>query len=108
MRWGRMTMTGVTLAVLDDDGASAEAQTLVKVAGCLVYGGAVNQGKLESVALTEASGLAVSRGSPGVLWTHNDSDPEGPRLYTFTSAGARYTVIDGYCSRLSPISPTYR
>ena len=79
---------GVTLTVLDDDGASAEAQTLVKVAGCPVYGGAVNQGKLESVALTEASGLAVSRGSPGVLWTHNDSDPDGPRLYTFTSAGA--------------------
>jgi len=79
---------GVTLTVVDDDGASAEAQTLVKVAGCPAYGGAVSPGKLDSAALTEASGLAVSRGSPGVLWTHNDSDPDGPRLYTFTSAGA--------------------
>ena len=78
----------VRLTVTDDDGASAEAQTLVKVAGCPAYSKAVVQGKLESAALTEASGLAISRGSPGVLWTHNDSDPEGPRLYTFTLAGA--------------------
>ncbi len=78
----------VRLTVTDDDGASTEAQTLVKVAGCPGYGKAALQGKLESAALTEASGLAISRGAPGVLWTHNDSDPEGPRLYTFTLAGA--------------------
>jgi PKD repeat protein len=78
----------VTVTVTDDDGASAEAQTLVKVAGCPIYGGALGQGKLGSAALTEASGLAISRSAPGVLWTHNDSDPDGPRLYTFTLAGA--------------------
>lgn len=78
----------VRLTVVDDDGASAEAQTLVKVAGCPVYGDAVGQGKLDAAALTEASGLAISRSAPGVLWTHNDSDPEGPRLYTFTLQGA--------------------
>lgn len=78
----------VRLTVVDDDGASAVAQTLIKVAGCPAYEGAASQGKLESAALTEASGLVMSRGAPGVLWTHNDSDPEGPRLYTFTAAGA--------------------
>ena len=78
----------VRLTVVDDDGASAEAQTLIKVAGCPAYEGAANQGKLASAALTEASGLVLSRSAPGVLWTHNDSDPEGPLLYTFTAAGA--------------------
>lgn len=78
----------VRLTVVDDDGASAEAQAPIKVAGCPVYGGAVVQGKLDAAALTEASGLALSRSAPGVLWTHNDSDPDGPRLYTFTTAGA--------------------
>ena len=78
----------VRLTVVDDDGASAEAQTLVKVAGCPAYGKAALQGQLQSAALTEASGLAPSRSAPGVVWTHNDSDPEGPRLYTFTLTGA--------------------
>jgi PKD repeat protein len=76
------------LTVVDDDGASNQAQTLIKVAGCPLYDGAVSPGQLDSAALTEASGLAISRSAPGVLWTHNDSDPEGPRLYTFTLAGA--------------------
>ena len=34
----------------------------------------------------EASGIAVSRRTPGVLWTHNDSGQ--PWLFAFTTAGA--------------------
>lgn len=78
----------VTLTVTDDDGATATAQVLVKVGGCPEYAAGAAQGAIAAPAVLEASGLAASRGSPGVLWTHNDSDPDGPRLYTVTLQGA--------------------
>jgi hypothetical protein len=37
-------------------------------------------------ALSESSGIAVSRTQPGVYWSHNDSG-DGPNLYAIDSAG---------------------
>ncbi|MCL1692470.1 MAG: hypothetical protein M3096_02190 [Actinomycetia bacterium] len=44
-------------------------------------------GTVASVDLVEASGMAASRTSPGVLWVHNDSG-DGARVYAVGSDGA--------------------
>jgi hypothetical protein len=41
---------------------------------------------LEDEAITESSGLAASRTSPGSYWTHNDAG-NGPLIYAFDSQG---------------------
>lgn len=77
------------LTVTDDDGASAEASVMVEVSGCPAVAAGVTSAELTAPALLEASGLALSRQSPGVLWTHNDSDPDGPLVYAMSvSTGA--------------------
>ena len=53
---------------------------------CDRYESIVDTGTVESTDLVEASGLAVSRVSPGVLWSHNDSRG-GARLFAFDTAG---------------------
>lgn len=55
---------------------------------------------LEERAVNESSGLAASRTSPGLYWTHNDSD-NGPFIYAFDSKGARRGVwrVTGAVSR---------
>lgn len=75
-----------TLTVTDDDGAKAEASATVTVGGCPAYKAGTAAVDLDAAALLEASGLAFSKQSPGVLWTHNDSDPDGPRVYAFATA----------------------
>jgi len=42
---------------------------------------------LANAHVRESSGLACSRRTPGVFWTHNDSGDK-PRLYAFDTAGA--------------------
>ncbi len=78
------------------DGSEAETATL-PLPECRQYADAVSSGSLESVEITEASGLAVSRTQPDVLWTHNDSgdsarlfatDITGVDLGQFTLQGA--------------------
>ncbi|WAS92835.1 hypothetical protein [Nannocystis punicea] len=51
---------------------------------------APSPGALTPPEIVEASGLAASRRNPGVLWTHNDSDANGPLVYAFAVDGARY------------------
>lgn len=75
-----------TLTVTDDGGAKDTATVMVTVSGCPAYGAGKASVDLDAPALLEASGLAFSGQSPGVLWTHNDSDPDGPRLYAFATA----------------------
>lgn len=53
---------------------------------CDRYESILEAGSLESEDLVEASGLAVSRVSPDVLWSHNDSRG-GPELFAFDAAG---------------------
>lgn len=56
------------------------------IAACDLYGEVVTTGAISSSDLVEASGLAASRTTPDVLWSHNDSRG-GPLLYAFTSDG---------------------
>lgn len=50
-------------------------------------------GTIPNELLVEASGLAVSRTTDDVLWSHNDSR-DGPRAYAFRSNGEDLGVFD--------------
>ncbi len=61
-----------------------------------LFGSQIDLGMIKSSEIDEASGLAASRQTPGVLWTHNDSgdkarlfaiDEQGELLMTCTLAG---------------------
>lgn len=81
----------VTLTVTDSAGQTATAERDVPVgADCPLFAAVPSPGALATPALVEASGLAASRRTPGLLWTHNDSDPDGPQLYAFAAADGRY------------------
>lgn len=54
---------------------------------CSLYSAIEVSGQVASSDLVEASGLAMSRQSPGVLWSHNDSRG-GPLLYAFDTTGS--------------------
>lgn len=65
--------------------------------GGITYGPARREATLTDPRIHESSGLAVSRRTPGVFWTHNDSgnpphlfaiDRQGRTLATVTVAGA--------------------
>jgi hypothetical protein len=56
------------------------------VAVCELYGDIAVTGVVASTELVEASGLAMSRTTEGVLWAHNDSRGD-PVLHAFTPAG---------------------
>lgn len=56
------------------------------IAACDLYSDIVVSGTVPSPDLVEASGLAASRTTPDVLWSHNDSRG-GPLLYAFTPSG---------------------
>lgn len=53
---------------------------------CPTYTPKVEAGVVSAPAIEEASGLAASRRTPGVLWTHNDSG-DSPRLFALSTAG---------------------
>jgi hypothetical protein len=53
---------------------------------CDRYESIIDTGAIASADLVEASGLAVSRVSPDVLWSHNDSRG-GARLFAFDTEG---------------------
>ncbi len=50
------------------------------------YGPPVVLAHLEDQSLQESSGLAASRRTPDLFWTHNDSG-DGPLVYAFDRAG---------------------
>jgi hypothetical protein len=53
---------------------------------CRSFNDPVVAGTIEIDAVTEASGIAVSRSHAGIVWMHNDSGG-GPVLYATTTAG---------------------
>ena len=57
------------------------------LAVCDLYSRVAVTGSVENSELVEASGLAVSRTTEGVLWSHNDSR-DGPRLYALGTDGS--------------------
>jgi hypothetical protein len=56
------------------------------VSACDLYGEIEQTGTITSTELVEASGMAASRTTPNVLWSHNDSRGE-PTLYAFAPDG---------------------
>ena len=60
---------------------------------CDLYTQIATTGTVETASLVEASGLAASRASPGVLWSHNDSRGT-PTLYAFTDQGVHLGSFD--------------
>jgi hypothetical protein len=68
------------------------------VTACDLYPSIDAVGTVASDELVEASGLAASRTTPDVLWSHNDSRGE-PALYAFDRSGADlggFTVPDAF------------
>ena len=76
--------------VAPDSASPADAAADAGASGPAVcaggYGEPVALGALDTGVVAEASGLAVSRLTPGVVWTHNDSG-DGPVLYALGAAG---------------------
>ena len=60
---------------------------------CDLYESIDTTGTVESPDLVEASGMASSRTSPGVLWSHNDSRGTAT-LYAFTVTGGELGAYD--------------
>jgi hypothetical protein len=58
----------------------------VVVALARVYGPPTTIATIKEKAITESSGLAASRTTPGAYWTHNDSG-DGPFIYAFDTRG---------------------
>jgi hypothetical protein len=54
---------------------------------CASYALPVKAGKLKSYAMAELSGLAASRITPGVLWSHNDTGDQA-RVFALNDQGA--------------------
>ena len=51
-----------------------------------VYGPPTTITTIKEKSITESSGLAASRSTPGAYWTHNDSG-DGPFIYAFDTRG---------------------
>jgi hypothetical protein len=90
------TDEGATVTSLDDGTTSTTSVAPVTVpattlppgvAVCDLYDSIEVTGSISSSDLVEASGLAVSRTTPNVVWSHNDSRGE-PVLYAFNPQGA--------------------
>lgn len=64
------------------------------------YSSPVTVGTFKSGSISESSGLAASRTTPGVYWTHNDSG-NGPFIFAFDALGTAKGVwqIPGVSSR---------
>jgi hypothetical protein len=89
---GRSTTT--TALTIETTTTLAQAPALAPGASvCDRYESILDSGTVESTDLVEASGLAVSRVSPGVLWSHNDSRG-GARLFAFDTAGNDLGAFD--------------
>lgn len=90
---GPSDSTSSTAAGDHDSSTSTQPDTSTSTAPlpqhpvCDLHGEVAVMGTVESPDLVEASGLAVSRTTPDVLWSHNDSR-DGPYLYAMTTGGA--------------------
>jgi hypothetical protein len=83
------TIPESTTLTLPAPGFELPAGSLV----CDLYGTLTVTGTSTNGDLVEASGIAVSRTTPNVLWSHNDSR-DGPRLYAFAPDGTDLGVFE--------------
>src|SRR6185295_5400530 len=58
----------------------------IVVAFSQVYGLPATIATIKEKSISESSGLAASRSTPGAYWTHNDSG-DGPFIYAFDTRG---------------------
>jgi hypothetical protein len=56
------------------------------------YGPPVTIATVKDKSISESSGLAASRSTPGAYWTHNDSG-DGPFIYAFDTRGDSFGVF---------------
>ena len=88
-RWGvllSLLIVATSLALIGAPAPQAEAVT-----GCFSIS-VTNDERMAVPELNEASGLVLSRQMPGVMWTHNDDDPnksdaENNRIYAVNATG---------------------
>lgn len=66
--------------------AEASASAATPTARRILYGKPRIVSTLANEKIDESSGLAASRATPGVFWTHNDSG-DAPRLFAFDMKG---------------------
>jgi hypothetical protein len=88
--------TTVATATSTTPGVASVTPTLVVPSGlaiCDLYSTIEVTGAVASADLVEASGLAYSRTTPGVLWAHNDSR-DGPRLYALGTDGSDLGIFE--------------
>ncbi|HEU4931032.1 MAG TPA: hypothetical protein VFT48_03085 [Pyrinomonadaceae bacterium] len=64
----------------------------VVVAFSQVYGAPTTIATIKEKSISESSGLAASRSTPGAYWTHNDSG-DGPFIYAFDTRGDSFGVF---------------
>lgn len=83
----RRTVTGA-LALLSLGLSAAHERRATAAPPAPVYAGPFQAGQLEAPPRHEASGLAASRRSPDILWTHDDSGG-APVLHAVDTAGRK-------------------
>jgi hypothetical protein len=84
----RTRLRAVSFLALAGALASAEKQ----FAAAPAFFGPTTLGALEAPPRHEASGLAVSRRAPDILWTHDDSNGE-PVLYAVDTSGKKHGAL---------------
>jgi len=80
------TTTPADSAAGDDSATSDGGGSVTPDLGCPVGALAQAMGRVSGDQVLEASGLALSRRQPGVLWTHNDSG-DTARVFALDSTG---------------------
>lgn len=68
---------------------NGEARTPTRVK----YDPAVEMASVRHPLIHESSGLAISRATPGLIWTHNDSG-DRPRLYGVDRSGVTQAIVN--------------
>lgn len=104
-RWGVLTsllIAATSLALIGAPAPDAEAVT-----GCFTIS-VSNDERMAVAELNEASGLVLSRQMPGVMWTHNDDDPnktddENNRIFAVNESGDLLATVQ---FNLAPGNPT--
>lgn len=84
--WGCTSSTATAIDCSTPSGAGSTSTDQVDALGCPVYDAGGSCGVVSTPEITEASGLAASRKTPNVLWTHNDSGDDA-RIIAISTAG---------------------
>ncbi len=84
---GALSDGAKTETAADAPSPPTDVGTDAPACSCPSYTNAASAGTISNAALNEISGLASSKSSPGVIWTHNDSG-DSARLFAIDTKGA--------------------